>query len=73
MDDSAKRLLQRVVRRIPAQMLKATLAKWERLTAEQRKSIDFTQSKWTITQELVALCEVCLSLISRIKCKIVYL
>lgn len=57
MDDSAKRLLQRVVRRIPTQMLKTTLAKWERLTADQQKSIDFTQSKWTITQELVALCE----------------
>ncbi|KAM4743980.1 centromere protein N [Anableps anableps] len=57
MDDSAKRLLQRLVRRIPAQMLKVTLDKWDRLTAKQRKSVDFTQSKWAISQELVALCE----------------
>ncbi|XP_005805033.1 centromere protein N isoform X1 [Xiphophorus maculatus] len=57
MDNSAKHLLQRLVRRIPASMLKSTLDKWERLTAEKRKSLDFTQSKWIITQELVALCE----------------
>uniref|UniRef100_A0A3B5LU07 Centromere protein N n=1 Tax=Xiphophorus couchianus TaxID=32473 RepID=A0A3B5LU07_9TELE len=57
MDNSAKHLLQRLVRRIPVSMLKSTLDKWERLTAEKRKSLDFTQSKWIITQELVALCE----------------
>uniref|UniRef100_A0A3B5M1N1 Centromere protein N n=1 Tax=Xiphophorus couchianus TaxID=32473 RepID=A0A3B5M1N1_9TELE len=55
MDNSAKHLLQRLVRRIPVSMLKSTLDKWERLTAEKRKSLDFTQSKWIITQELVAL------------------
>ncbi|MEQ2159576.1 hypothetical protein AMECASPLE_029375 [Ameca splendens] len=57
MDDSAKRLLQRLVRRIPTQMLRDTLDKWERLTAKQRAFVDFTQSKWTITQELLAVCE----------------
>ncbi|XP_047219056.1 centromere protein N isoform X1 [Girardinichthys multiradiatus] len=57
MDDSAKRLLQRLVRRIPTQMLRDTLDKWERLTAKQREFVDFTQSKWTITQELLAVCE----------------
>uniref|UniRef100_A0A3B3V499 Centromere protein N n=1 Tax=Poecilia latipinna TaxID=48699 RepID=A0A3B3V499_9TELE len=55
MDNLAKHLLQRLMRRIPASMLKSTLDKWGRLTAEKRKSLDFTQSKWTITQELVAL------------------
>ncbi|PWA17161.1 hypothetical protein CCH79_00010485, partial [Gambusia affinis] len=57
MDNSAKHLLQRLVRRIPASMLKSTVDKWGRLTAEKRKALDFTQSKWTLTQELVALCE----------------
>ncbi|XP_016525848.1 centromere protein N isoform X3 [Poecilia formosa] len=57
MDNLAKHLLQRLMRRIPASMLQSTLDKWGRLTAEKRKSLDFTQSKLTITQELVALCE----------------
>ncbi|XP_008404130.1 centromere protein N isoform X2 [Poecilia reticulata] len=57
MDNSVKHLLQRLIRRIPASMLKSTLDKWGRLTAENRKSLDFTQSKWTIAQELVSICE----------------
>ncbi|XP_041839276.1 centromere protein N [Melanotaenia boesemani] len=57
MDDSTKVLLQRLMRRIPTQMLKATLDKWGRLTAAQRKCLDFTQSKWTLTQKLLADCE----------------
>lgn len=57
MDDSSKVLLQRLVRRIPTQMLKATLDKWGRLTAAQRQSMDFTQSKWALTQKLLSHCE----------------
>lgn len=57
MDDSARRLLQRLVRRIPAQMLKPTLEKWDRLTAAQRQSVDFTESKWSLTEKLLAICE----------------
>ncbi|GLD58377.1 centromere protein N [Lates japonicus] len=57
MDDSAKRLLQRFMRRIPTQMLKTTLEKWSRLTVAQRKSLDFTQSKWALTEALLDICE----------------
>lgn len=57
MDDSVKSLLQRLIRRIPSQLLEATLEKWGRLTAEQQRSIDCTQSKWVLTQNLIALCE----------------
>ncbi|RVE74558.1 hypothetical protein OJAV_G00023750 [Oryzias javanicus] len=57
MNDSSKLLLQRIVRRIPVQMLKATLDKWGRLTVEQRQAIDFTQSKWALTQKLLSFCE----------------
>lgn len=58
MDDTSKLLLQRLVRRIPTQMLKATLDKWGRLTVEQRQAMDFTQSKWALTQKLLSVCEV---------------
>ncbi|XP_074522868.1 centromere protein N [Halichoeres trimaculatus] len=57
MDDSVKSLLQRLIRRIPSQLLKTTLEKWGRLTAEQQQSLDFTQSKWMLTENLLAMCE----------------
>uniref|UniRef100_A0A8C2WI80 Centromere protein N n=1 Tax=Cyclopterus lumpus TaxID=8103 RepID=A0A8C2WI80_CYCLU len=58
MDDTTKRLVQRLVKRIPAQMLRTTLDKWDRLTGEQKKSMDFTQSKWALTEKMLDLCEV---------------
>lgn len=58
MDNSKKRLLQRVIRRIPARMLRTTLEKWDRLTGPQRRSLDFTQTKLALTENLVAIFEV---------------
>ncbi|XP_054627167.1 centromere protein N [Dunckerocampus dactyliophorus] len=57
MEDPMKYLLRRLVRRIPAQLLKPTLEKWGRLTMAQKQTIDFTQSKWAITDTLLAFCE----------------
>ncbi|XP_028999887.1 centromere protein N [Betta splendens] len=57
MDDFGRRLLQRLVRRTPAQALKATLGKWERLTVAQRQSVDFTQPKVAVMEQLVAIFE----------------
>ncbi|XP_075966271.1 centromere protein N [Anarhichas minor] len=57
MDDSTKRVLQRTIRRIPSYMLKTTLEKWGRLTAEQQQSIHCIQSKWAITEALLTICE----------------
>ncbi|XP_061566834.1 centromere protein N [Cololabis saira] len=57
MDEPVKRLLQRLVRRIPSQMLKVTLDSWGRLTPEQRQSLDFTHTKAALTQKLLAICE----------------
>ncbi|TDH17099.1 hypothetical protein EPR50_G00005390 [Perca flavescens] len=57
MDESTKRLLQRLIRRIPTQMLRTTLDKWGRLTGGQLHSMDFTQSKWALTEKLLAICE----------------
>uniref|UniRef100_UPI0037E7059D centromere protein N n=1 Tax=Semicossyphus pulcher TaxID=241346 RepID=UPI0037E7059D len=56
MDESAKVFLQRLVRRIPSQMLKTTLEKWGRLTEEELQAIDFTQPKRTLTEKLWAIC-----------------
>ncbi|KAM7423999.1 hypothetical protein PAMA_000384 [Pampus argenteus] len=57
MDDPMKRLLQRLIRRIPSQMLKITLDKWGRLTAAQQRSMDFTQPKRVLTEKLLSICE----------------
>ncbi|XP_068175464.1 centromere protein N [Antennarius striatus] len=57
MDESMKRLLQRLVRRIPAQMLKTTLEKCVRLTASQQRSVEVLQPKWAFTETLLDICE----------------
>ncbi|XP_022600571.1 centromere protein N [Seriola dumerili] len=57
MDNSTRRLLQRLMRRIPTPLLKTTLEKWGRLTVAQRQSMDFTQPKWAVTEKLLAICE----------------
>lgn len=57
MDDTARPLLQRLVRRIPSQLLKPTLEKWGRLKRVQLDSIDFSLSKYAITEKLLSLCE----------------
>lgn len=59
MDDLTRRLLQRLIRRTPVQMLKTTLERWDRLTLAQRQSMDFTQPKWALLEKLVAIFEVC--------------
>lgn len=59
MDSLNKRLLQQTMRRIPLQMLRTTLEKWGRLTAQQQQSMDFTQTKLTLTEHLLDIFEVC--------------
>lgn len=60
MDDGLKELLRRLVRRMPAQAFQSTLAKWDRLTAQQRESIDFTQPKFAWVDKLYDICGVSL-------------
>ncbi|CDQ83369.1 unnamed protein product [Oncorhynchus mykiss] len=57
MDDSTKHILQRLMRRIPSQMLQTMLGKWAHLSREDLHSLDFTQPKWVLTEHLLALCE----------------
>lgn len=58
MDDGTKRLLRRLIRRIPAQQLKVTLEKWGRLTAAQQRALDGTSSKWALAEKLIEYDEV---------------
>lgn len=58
MDDSTKHILQRLMRRIPSQMLQTMLGKWAHLSNADLHSLNFTQPKWVLTEHLLALCEV---------------
>ncbi|XP_053722119.1 centromere protein N [Synchiropus splendidus] len=57
MGDSMKRLLQRIVRRMPTQNIQAALDKWGRLTAAQMQSLDFTRTKLMLSAQLLSMCE----------------
>ncbi|KAK5873874.1 hypothetical protein PBY51_018876 [Eleginops maclovinus] len=57
MDESTKRLVQRLMRRIPSKMLKITLEKWGRLTEKQQREIEAVQSKRALTEHLLSFCE----------------
>ncbi|XP_028296956.1 centromere protein N [Gouania willdenowi] len=57
MNDPGKCLLKRVIRRIPANMLKTTLSHWGRVSDAQLQSVDFTTSKWALTEKLLNICE----------------
>ncbi|KAM9826216.1 centromere protein N isoform X2 [Syngnathus typhle] len=57
MENLMKHSLSQLVRRIPTKVLKVTLEKWGRLTSVQLQNIDFTLSKWALTDELITLCE----------------
>ncbi|KAJ0055644.1 hypothetical protein NL108_006528, partial [Boleophthalmus pectinirostris] len=58
MDDMAQALLKRLVRRIPSHKLQPTLEKWGRMEKAQLESMDFTLSKYSLTETLLSICEV---------------
>ncbi|XP_020777725.1 centromere protein N [Boleophthalmus pectinirostris] len=57
MDDMAQALLKRLVRRIPSHKLQPTLEKWGRMEKAQLESMDFTLSKYSLTETLLSICE----------------
>ncbi|KAG5848857.1 centromere protein N isoform X1 [Anguilla rostrata] len=57
MDDSAKQVLRKIIRRIPSNKLQNILSKWEHLSKKQFRSLEFTQAKWLLCDNLLSLCE----------------
>lgn len=57
MDDVARTLLQRTLRKIPTGKLEQTLKKWAQLSRRQQQSLNYTQSKWILHENVVSLCE----------------
>lgn len=57
MNDMSSLLLQKLLRRIPSQLLRPTLEKWGRLKQAQLQSIDFTLSKSALVEKLLSIFE----------------
>ncbi|KAJ8272298.1 hypothetical protein COCON_G00111570 [Conger conger] len=57
MDDSVKQVLRQIIRRIPSNKLRNTLSKWEHISKKQFQSLEFTQAKSLLCDNLLSLCE----------------
>lgn len=58
MDEQARAILQRVLRKLPSKKTQSTLRAWGCLSAEQLQDLDYTQPKWLLLDHLICKCEV---------------
>ena len=58
MDESTIRILQKLIRQIPAQSLQTMLTKWAHFTRQQIMSLNFKLTKAVLTEDILVLCEV---------------
>ncbi|KAI4892392.1 hypothetical protein NFI96_011690 [Prochilodus magdalenae] len=57
MDEQARTILQRIIRKIPNKKLETTLRAWDHLSSEQLQSLDYAQPKWLFLENLISRCE----------------
>ncbi|MCJ8733638.1 hypothetical protein PDJAM_G00225910 [Pangasius djambal] len=57
MDEEARAILQRVLRRLPSRKTESTLRAWGCLSAQQLEDLDYTQPKWLLLENLISKCE----------------
>ncbi|KAL2088431.1 hypothetical protein ACEWY4_015330 [Coilia grayii] len=57
MDPAVRNLLLRILRKIPTGKLEETLTKWTHLSRTQQQSLNYSQSKWILHENIVYLCE----------------
>ncbi|XP_046898040.1 centromere protein N [Hypomesus transpacificus] len=57
MDESTIRILQKLIRQIPAQSLQTMLTKWAHFTRQQIMSLNFKLTKAVLTEDILVLCE----------------
>ncbi|KAL7878470.1 hypothetical protein AOLI_G00094440 [Acnodon oligacanthus] len=57
MDEQARAILQRIIRKIPNRKLRTTLRAWDHLSSEQLESLDYAQPKWLFLENLISRCE----------------
>ncbi|XP_067105654.1 centromere protein N [Osmerus mordax] len=57
MDESTIRILQKLIRQIPAQSLQTMLTKWAHFSRQQIMSLNFKLTKAVLTEDILVLCE----------------
>uniref|UniRef100_A0A672PFG0 Centromere protein N-like n=1 Tax=Sinocyclocheilus grahami TaxID=75366 RepID=A0A672PFG0_SINGR len=58
MDAQATSVLNRIIRRIPNKNIENLLKKWNSLSADQLRALDYTRPKWMIVEHVLSFCEV---------------
>jgi len=58
MDAQARSVLYRIIRKIPNRNIENLLKRWNCLSAEQLRDLDYTRPKWVIVEHVISLCEV---------------
>lgn len=58
MDAQATSVLNRIIRRIPNKNIENLLKKWNCLSADQLRALDYTRPKWMIVEHVIGFCEV---------------
>lgn len=58
MDEQARVLLQRILRRVPSKKTQSLLRAWGCLSAEQLEDVDYTRTKWLLVENIISKCEV---------------
>ncbi|XP_060779192.1 centromere protein N isoform X2 [Neoarius graeffei] len=57
MDEQARVLLQRILRRVPSKKTQSLLRAWGCLSAEQLEDVDYTRTKWLLVENIISKCE----------------
>ncbi|XP_043120599.1 centromere protein N-like [Puntigrus tetrazona] len=57
MDAQTTSVLNRIIRRIPNKNIEDLLKKWNCLSADQLRALDYTRPKWVIVEHVISFCE----------------
>lgn len=57
MDPTVRNLLVRILRKIPTGKIEETLKTWSHLSRNQQQSLDYSQPKWSLHENIVSLCQ----------------
>lgn len=57
MDAQARSVLYRIIRRIPNRNIENLLKRWNCLSEDQLRALDYTRPKWIIVEHVISFCE----------------
>ncbi|XP_027010670.1 centromere protein N [Tachysurus fulvidraco] len=57
MDEQARALLQRILRRLSSKKIQSSLRSWGCLSSQQLQDLDYKQPKWLLLENIISKCE----------------